>query len=261
MTTVRSSGDTGAAFEQACERVRGLLSDLARDEMRTRHEIGTILNRMQGATQTYGEAAVERMAERIGVSPQILYQCARVAGNWSAASLSGLITRKNTRGDRLTWSHLVALTKSRSDDARRTTVGRCLEESWTVRDLAQAIAADREHERDERNAVDAETQPARVALRDGLQNASRATIQLGIILEALEERLAEHDVGDDELLDRVVTAYEKLHGTVGQTLDCLQQQGRASGRRLRVAPATTQETGARGAASGVGRRARGGAPK
>jgi hypothetical protein len=229
-----AAGSTNGAFAEACDTVRRLLGDVVRDEVLTRHKIGVVLGRVQREAGTYGDSAVERMADTLGTSSHVLYQCARVAENWSTEGLAALSARVNSRGEPITWSHLVVLTKARTEPARGAWVERCLAQSWSVRDLKEAIAAERARtEDDEREAPEGE--PVRIALREGLQHAARAAVQFEVILEALQARLAEDDgPGDADLRARVILAYEKVGGRVDETLGCLRATTPRSEQRIRV---------------------------
>jgi hypothetical protein len=185
---------------------------------------------MQRGAESYGEHAVERMADELRVGPGVLYRSARVAQCWSAEQIKELEARIGRRGEPLSWSHLVVLAKVRGKTKRDGWATRCLEGGWTVRELAEAIA-------DGTTLVNpeaaAEGEPgARIALREGMQVAARAATHFAVVLDALNDRLTD-DV-DDDLVAGTIAAYEKVHGTVVETLERLRDRNRPSGRRLQA---------------------------
>jgi hypothetical protein len=244
MVGSRSSGDTCSAFNEACATVRRLLADAVREDVRTRHKVGVILIRVHAEANTYGECAIERMAEELATSTHILYSCARVAECWSKPQITTLSARTNARGEPLSWSHFVVLTKP-AGSLRGAWIERCLAEGWTVRELREQMAQE-----GARNAPDLEEnagaragEPFRIALREGLQHAARATAQFDVIREGLLSRQDSAGIDTDEdLRARAIEAYEKLAECVDETLDCLREMPRSSEHRLRVAvPASVSD--------------------
>jgi len=150
-----------------------------------------------------------------------------VAGNWTIAELHALMKRTNRTGEPLSWSHLLALTHVHNTHARQRWAERCLEESWSVRELRQHMTGGVPHQPGE------EGQSVRAALTEGIQSASRAAIQLGIFVEALESRLADED-GDELLMSRAISTFEHLQTQVDASLARLRDANMGSQRRLRV---------------------------
>jgi hypothetical protein len=219
-----------AAFAEECVAIRELMARATRDEVAARHQIGLRLRRLKSLPDKYGEHAVDRVANELGVGTATLYRCATVAGNWTSAELHILMKRTNRAGEPLSWSHLLALTHAHSAQLRQRWAERCLDESWSVRELRQHITG----------AVAAqpgeEGQSVRAALTEGIQSASRAAIQLGIFVEALESRLADEG-GDERLVSRAIATFENLRTQVEASLGKLRDASTGSHRRLRVATA------------------------
>jgi hypothetical protein len=220
------------AFVEARETVRQLLARVVREEVLVRHQIGLVLRAMRHAVDTYGDHAVERIANDLNIGADTLYRCVLVADTWTPDEVRALTVRTNRRGEPLSWSHLVALTKVASASARRSLIDRCLAEDWSVRDLVQHIAS--ASPRDAQNADLPEVDSVRVALKEGAHSASKAASEVTVFIEALESRLTA-EPGDDLLLKRTISAYEALHEKVEKALACLRGAETASGYRIRAA--------------------------
>jgi len=225
------------AIDTARETLRGLLAQVARDESKTRHRIGVLLREVSAAVETYGERAVDRLAEELEVGTATLYRCILVAEAWSEVELKSLTARTNRRGEPLTWTHLAALAKI-SGRARGRWVERCLEAGWTTRELAEHLVGERDGTSSDpgqgrggagRNAVG-------IALTECTQNASRAKVQLRVALEALQRRLEDEGEVDEGLLERAIRENEELCAEAQATLVCLRGRSRGSGARIRVVP-------------------------
>jgi hypothetical protein len=242
MVGSRSSGDTCSAFNEACATVRRLLADAVREDVRTRHKVGVILIRVHAEANTYGECAIERMAEELATSTHILYSCARVAECWSKPQIATLSARTNARGEPLSWSHFIVLTKA-AGSLRGAWTERCLRAGWSVRELREEMAQERARNAPCPEDDEADGEPFRIALREGLQHASRASVQFDVIREGLQSRQVAAGLGTDEdLRARAIQAYERLGESVDATLECLRETPRSSERRLRVeTPASSNE--------------------
>jgi hypothetical protein len=232
---------TEAALAEESVAIRALLSRAIRDEATTRYDVGVRLMLVKRNPRKYGERAIDRLAEDLGVSSATLYRYSAVAETWGAHDVSALIARKNTRGDPLSWSHFVVLT--RAPDASRTRLTeQCLAEAWTVRELTLGVQAEAAALRDVSGDDDAEG-PIDAALSEGIESAARATAQLGVFLEALVERL-EGEARESKLLSRAITTFRGLRETVDDALESMCEADRRSESRLKAA-CTPGETKAR----------------
>jgi len=216
------------------EAVRALMAQVVSDEVRTRYRIGALLRTVKNASETYGDSAIERLAERLDVGADTLYRCALVAEHWSAEEMRALILRTNRRGEPLSWSHLVALTKVASSATRRKLVERALAEAWSVRQLTEHVAAERTAARQAHHGESLDDLSVRAAVAEGVQSASRTLSQMAVFMKALDERLADGD-GNAALFDDAIDVYRALYGQVGAALDLLQRAKTTSSGRIRVA--------------------------
>jgi hypothetical protein len=237
---LRATADT--AFDRARETVRGLLAQVSRDESRTRHRIGVQLREVSASVETYGERAIERLAEELEVGTATLYRCILVAEAWSEIELKALTARTNRRGEPLTWSHLAALAKVPGERARGRWVERCLDAGWTARELAQHLVGERDGTSSDpgQGRDGAGGSAVSVALTECAQNASRAKVQLRVALEALQRRLRDEDDFDERVLDRAIREHEELRAEADATLACLRETSRSSSTRIRVVPRAPQ---------------------
>ena len=245
MSVPSASDGVDAALLDACETIRGLLARAVREELLARFHIGALLGVIKRAPGTYGEHAIERLAAELGMAPPTLYRYATVADTWSLAEIQAQSTRLGRFGEPLSWSHLVALTKVTKPASRRALVDECLAKAWSVRNLNQAITALAGRPRDD-EATRAESS-VRVALTEGIQNATRAVVELDIFAEALASRLAELEEHEpnagahEALVTRAIEVFQGLHVRAESTLTQLRGARRSSEKRLRC-PAPSRLT-------------------
>jgi len=230
MTTEVSS----RAFVDVCARIRGLLAEAIRNEVVSRHSVGELVNGVVRSADRYGDHAVERIGAELGVSTTILYGAASVAENWSQSELRHLCAKTNYRGEPLSWSHFLALTRVRSAVKRRALAEQCLAEAWAVRELRQQVADLQPAGRERADGSSDES--LRVAVDEGVRTARRAAADIGTFLEALEARLSDGD--HEELLSRALAACDELNERLQATRTFLSQTTRSSAPRVRIAVRT-----------------------
>lgn len=206
--------------------IRALLGQVLRDEVLTRHQIGSHVVAAKRAPSTYGTNAVENIAADVGVSSDELYRAAAVAETWTADELKKLAARTNRAGRPLSWSHWVALTKA-PPAARHRLIERCLAESWSVRELRLNVVRP--------SSADAVSDDVSVhsALTEGLRTAKKAAADLTVFIEALETRLGDGSP-DDPLVARVLDACEQVEEVARDARVRIERAARASETRLRV---------------------------
>jgi len=237
MTARKESERVSTRLLGVCSVLRGLLAGATRDEVLTRHRVGTVLRDIKSATGTYGEHAVERAATELGVTVPTLYRHLAVAEAWSAEELRALIDHTDRFGQPLSWSHFVTLTRAPDPVARQALFEHCIEEAWSVRDLAFHLTEGPALE----NATEAVT-PVREALAEGIRNATRAAVDVGIFAEALADRLMDDEPKHDaELFTRAIGAFEELRHRAEATLAQLHAANHASESRVRSAPSVRLE--------------------
>jgi hypothetical protein len=240
MSVPSAADGVDAALLDACETIRSLLAQAVRDEVLARYHVGSLLVVIKRAPQTYGEHAIERLAGELAMAPPTLYRYATVAESWTLLEIQAQSTRVGRFGEPLSWSHLVTLTKVANASTRRVLVDECLAKGWPVRKLNQAIGALGGAPREDDDTAQAEAS-VRVALTEGIQNATRAAVELDIFAEALASRLAELEEQDpnagshEALVMRAIEAFQGLHVRAESTLSQLRGAKRSSEKRLRCA--------------------------
>lgn len=236
---VRSGADSvDAAFLDACATIRALLAQAVREDLYARYRVGALLSIVKRAPSTYGEHAVERLGAELGIATATLYRYATVADCWSLEDVESQGTRTNRFGEPLSWSHFVALTRVPHPAARRALTEECRQKGWSVRKLTEVVT--RLARAGENN--DGAEASVRIALNEGIQSATRATVELDIFSEALATRLADlEEDADEALVERAITAFQELNVRAESTLSQLRGATRASEQRLRCAPAVRGE--------------------
>jgi hypothetical protein len=190
------------ALRRQCGVIQQLLVKAAVDEIETRYKIGAIVRDVEDAEGTYGKRATEQLAAVLGCGAATLYRYAAVAKMWSEAELP------DAHGGRLTWSHLVELT--RIPKAWQAWLDRTLEEGWSARNLAREIDADQ-----------AEPPPAedttRAALLEALKEAQHWNAQVKAFGAALDRlaRSPQHPPEIEALLARALDLFGDAHRRTG----------------------------------------------
>ncbi len=214
-------------LEDECEAIRSLLTHGDREDVRVRHEVGVRLCVIKANTDRYGDHAVERLASALRFPARVLYRCATVAEVWTAEGLDAVMARTNAAGGRLSWSHLVALTRCASSVSRRAILEQCLRESWSVRELSAHVARQVPQTPDSAAHGAHADVPVKVAFAEGIVQASRADASLRVLVRALDAG-GDDDAGDAFTLARAIVAVERLTQGATATLARLKELQRAA---------------------------------
>ena len=211
------------------EAIRKLLAGAARDEARSRHQVGVLIAGVKKERDKYGARAVEQLASALGSNVHTLYRCAGVCERWAPDELELLLRRTTTKGQPLSWSHLVLLSGVTSEPRRAELVDRALKDALTVRELLVLV-----------NAV------GRGEPRGGekglviLHRVTRASERWSQAAMAMHEELlaelegARSGAGEPtELIERAIAAQEQLQRIVQKQLQRLRaEQGGLGSRSL-----------------------------
>jgi hypothetical protein len=119
------------------EHLRALLA--APQNARTRYAIGATVAALKARADLFGLGAVAAAAEALREDVPSLYRHAAVAERLSASEVEALLGRRGSRGQTLSWSHLVVLGSVASPAMREELVVQVLAEGLSVRALAAAV--------------------------------------------------------------------------------------------------------------------------
>jgi hypothetical protein len=219
-----------AALQRQCGAIQKLLAEAAVSEIDSRFKVGVIVRSILEAEGTYGERAVERVAEVLGREAGTLYRYASVARTWSEPEMRGLSRRPNSHGEPLSWSHWVEL--ARAPATWRQWLERALAGSWPVRRLSRELDAKMQ---DWLEADAGDTTCA--ALLEAVKHAERLNAEMkafGAVLDRLA-RTPGPPREVEELLARVRKVFR----------DVAQRSGDLLARVSEVAPEKTQADGYR----------------
>jgi len=224
-----------AAFNEQRAAIRALLTRATLDDIATRYQVGLRLLLLKRNPDKYGERAVERLSADLGVGTATLYRYCLVAETWTGPDVQALLGRTTELGEPLTWSHLVVLARAPAS-ARGSLVYQCLRQRWSVRDLTVRVQELTARDTDDSDALedDDDEAPIRAALTEGIEHASRASIQVGVFMEALEDRLRDH-ARDSPLLPRAIATFRELRAKTDAALESMEQASRESETRIKVA--------------------------
>lgn len=122
----------------AIAEVKQKLASAERGDLLARHAVAVVILEVKDAAK-YGENALERMQEEIGLDRATLYRYASVAEAWTKTDFAKLCDRTNSKQMPLTWSHLELLATVRDGRSRKALLERALKEALTVRGLSAAM--------------------------------------------------------------------------------------------------------------------------
>jgi hypothetical protein len=222
------------------ESIRKLLAGAARDEARSRHQIGVLIGSVKKAPDKYGARAVDQLASALGSNVHTLYRCSAVSECWSPVQLDVLLRRTTPHGQPLSWSHLVLLAGVTTATRRTELLDKAIEDALTVRDLLVLVDTEGKHEGRRGGA-------GLVVLHRVVRASERWSHAAATMHEELLAELegTSSDAGEPaELLERAIAAQEQLQGIVTKQLLRLRAE---RGRFDRKKPAVLLVAGAKAA--------------
>jgi hypothetical protein len=220
------------ALRSVYEAIRGLLAGAARDEARSRHEVGVLIAGVKRGREKYGARAVEQLASALGTNVHTLYRCAGVCERWAPDELESLLTRTTAKGQPLSWSHLVLLSGVTSDVRRAELVDRALKDALTVRELL--VLVDAVGRGEARSAGRGLVVLHRVVRASERWSQSAAAMHEELLAE-LEG--APSDAGEPtELIERAIEAQEQLQRIVQKQLQRLRAERGRFGQEKSASP-------------------------
>jgi len=207
--------------------IRKLLAGTARDEARSRHQVGVLIGAVKRAPDKYGARAVEHLAIALGSNVHTLYRCAAVSECWSPSQLEAMLRRTTPQGQPLSWSHLVLLAGVTATKRRADLIDKALEDALTVRELM--ILVDTTESEGRRRGGDLVV----------LHRVVRASERWSLAAVAMHEQLlaeldgTSSDAGEPaQLIERAIAAQERLQGIVTtQLLRLRAEHGRFDRKR------------------------------
>ena len=122
--------------------IRQLLTESDAKEATARYEVGRLVLDVQKDPQKYGKEGVKLLSRTMSRGKDFLYDCARVARTWSKSEFDALLEREGKGGMRLSFSHLVELSREGQMD-RDAYVGEVLGEGLSVHKTRRLVDAGR----------------------------------------------------------------------------------------------------------------------
>jgi hypothetical protein len=232
------------ALRSVYEAIRGLLAGAARDEARSRHQVGVLIAGVKRERDKYGARAVEQLASALGSNVHTLYRCAGVCECWAPDELEVLRERTTAKGQPLSWSHLVLLSGVTSETRRAELVDKALQDALTVRELL--VLVDAVGRGETRGGERGHVVLRKVARACERWSQAAATMHEELLAEL--EGARSDAGGPTELIERAIAAQERLERIVQkQLLHLRAERGRFApkktapshrGRHLRIAGST-----------------------
>lgn len=143
--TTTSSISLGGHLAGVADRIRRHLFLAAARPARSFYEVGRLVQDVTQKRARYGDGAVARIADALGIHVSVLYKCQKVAVAFSPAEYRKLCAKRTPAGlPVFTWSHLEVLAAERDARRRSTLVDEVEEEHLSVRELREekrAVAA------------------------------------------------------------------------------------------------------------------------
>jgi hypothetical protein len=224
-----------AALRRRCTAIQKLLAEAAANEIDTRYKIGAIVRSVMEDDGTYGERAVERIADVLGRDAVTLYRYAAVAKTWSEREMRDLSQRPNGHGEPLSWSHWVEL--ARAPKTWRQWLELALLDSWPVRRLAREIGAELSEAAE---ALDSDAEDTTCgALLEVVKHAERFNVDMRALAALLDrlERSPRPPRDIEDLLGRaedvVADVARKSVELLARVRELAPRKGQSSGPRDR----------------------------
>jgi hypothetical protein len=196
------------------ESIRKLLAGAARDEARSRHQIGVLIGTVKKAPDKYGAHAVGQLASALGSNVHTLYRCSAVSECWSPGQLDALLRRTTPHGQPLSWSHLVLLAGVTTAKRRTELLDKALEDALTVRELL--VLVDTEGNAEGRRGGAGLVVLHRVVRASERWSHAAATMHEELLAEL--EGTSSDASQPAELIERAIAAQEQLQGIVTKQL-------------------------------------------
>jgi len=130
------------ALRKQYKSIHNLLVEADTNNNRSRYKIAVLCLRVRdgdGMEKTYGERAVNQLANALGKKKTWVYDWARVPDAWDAKHFEKLVARKDRFKKPLSWSHFVALSVVKDASERERLTEESLTRGWTVRELTKAL--------------------------------------------------------------------------------------------------------------------------
>jgi len=182
------------------------------DELRARYEIGNEIDKVMSDPRKYGDSAVEKLADSLAVSDQVLYRSRSIAVNFPSDEFEELIARKTSKGTTISFTHLCLLTTA-------ACVGK-FREQLIEEIFALGLSTDEVQER-----IVAAT-PSLSGPRPNLNLRPRSTMAgLKSMIATTNEILGQEEKWEDAIFDRLDEAYPNEIDT--SLLDSLEEARQA----------------------------------
>jgi len=121
------------------DKVRSYIFNEIIHSLRRRHELGKDLQEVDDKKATYGQHAVEKMAELLDMDPSLLYNIKKFADDYSPKQLNELVALveagEKEHGYGISWSHVTQLLRVRDVNKREQLQQDIIEQRLTVQEL------------------------------------------------------------------------------------------------------------------------------
>ena len=128
-------------LRKVCDRIAKTLEQTKTDVAKRFYEIGVMLRTVVSKRAVYGESTMERLADALSIDLSQLQDCRQVATAFKAEKFEKLIERRNALGNRITWTHIVQLSRLRDAPSEvRVEINRqTFNEGLSTRELGRRI--------------------------------------------------------------------------------------------------------------------------
>lgn len=205
MSTKKPPVPMTSELQEKYETIRGLMSEEAEGGARLSYRVGVEVRSIKEDVGRYGRNSVKILAAGLGRTAACFYAYATVAKVWNPTDFEALVSRRNSEGLPLTFSHFVELAKERSLEERKALLERAFDESLSVRALERDVAGRRRR---------ASTRTPTTGMVVGrLIASSKVTLEAAEHEHAELEQAARTDVGGRPTptqLETAIETYRKL---------------------------------------------------
>jgi hypothetical protein len=126
-------------FKGLYGQVRNLLTSEGIGIIKSRYEIGVLLEEGCDEENKYGSKFIQRMETILGYEKDVIYQSLRFRKRYSEDEVETLLGLRNNAGDPLLWTHIVHLLQATDSVERAKLQQLTLENSWSPPQLLSYI--------------------------------------------------------------------------------------------------------------------------
>jgi len=222
------------------DEISRVYSQVTRRELGGKYRIGELVNRSE--KRKYGEGAVGKLAEAMGVSPDVLYDCATVEAAFSPIKFEELCDKRNC-GFRLSFTHFLESARIKTT-YRNEVLQKAVTHRWTTAELAQYVSRDLSRDdkpRSQRKGFFSPTVGLKALHKEADLHCEKLEAVDEAVLDKLD-KLSPKELPDAiKLLEKAESSQKQLVADLQQHISQMATKRQALAERLKVEEAKVKD--------------------